>query len=223
MGRISLQQYEEQERRKNAPYLKKRKNSGKRAENALKNRGKKSKAKDLIFGKKLVRVWDPKIEENKETMQVLSRLKRYPDIFPYVAIMPDYHPGENSINGSVIPTRNTLYVNAIGGDIGCGMALLRIPLKAGDVSGKLNEIYEKIYEKVPSGRRFNVVFDESLEENQLFNEDLEILTNKNRKRAMQQMATSSFGTLSWKATYASSRIFLLFSSEYLTPKSICFR
>jgi len=74
MGRISLQQYEEQERRKNAPYLKKRKNSGKRAENALKNRGKKSKAKDLIFGKKLVRVWDPKIEENKETIQVHSIL-----------------------------------------------------------------------------------------------------------------------------------------------------
>jgi len=86
-----------------------------------------------------------------------------------------------------------LYVNAIGGDLGCGMSFVDLGVSVDSVRRKLNEIYGEIYEAVPTGKRFNVQFDERLEKNELFVQDLPLLNRTNKKLAMQQFGSLGRG------------------------------
>ena len=157
------------------------------------NPDKKSVAKDLVFDGKLVRVWSPTITREKDVIQSLKNLAKYPDVFPYIAVMPDYHLGENSVNGSIIPSENLLYVNAIGGDIGCGMASLKLPFEFEEIQRNLMQIYKDIYARVPSGRRLNITPNERVNNLPIFDNDLEIMNNANTKRAKQQIGTLGGG------------------------------
>lgn len=149
--------------------------------------------RDLVFGNRLVRVWSPEAEHDKDTLRAFKNLAKYPEVFPYIAIMPDYHIGENSVNGAIIPTRQTLYVNAIGEDIGCGMASLRLPVRVEDINRKLDQIYNRLYSRIPSGRRLNITYEDRIDIKDLFKSDLEVLNNANTKEAKQQMGTLGSG------------------------------
>jgi tRNA-splicing ligase RtcB len=65
-----------------------------------------------------------------EVKLALERLQRADDV-QHIAIMPDVHPAGDVCNGCVIATRELLYPNAVGGDIGCGMAAMRFDCGAG--------------------------------------------------------------------------------------------
>jgi release factor H-coupled RctB family protein len=59
--------------------------------------------------------------------------------------MPDLHPGKRFPIGAVFATQGVIYPALVGGDIGCGMALVRTPLKARDLSGKaLDRMSDKL-------------------------------------------------------------------------------
>jgi len=150
-------------------------------------------ARDIIVNRRLFRVWHPEARGDKTLTERLTSLSRYPDVFPYVAIMPDYHNGESSVNGSVIPSENLLYINAIGGDIGCGMSFARLPLTTHDLGDKLRKIYEAIYQKVPTGRRVNIEDYEKFSDFPLFQQELEVLNKGNIKDALQQIGTLGGG------------------------------
>ena len=87
---------------------------------------------DLPVGDSLVRLWDLEGAINGEMIRSAFRpLVATGFVWPYVALMPDYHPGEGSMIGSVIPTRDVLLPSVIGGDLGCGMTAVRLPISVG--------------------------------------------------------------------------------------------
>ncbi len=61
----------------------------------------------------------------EDVQRALLRLSRAEDVIR-VAAMPDVHLAKDVCIGTALATRRTLYPAAVGGDIGCGMAALRI-------------------------------------------------------------------------------------------------
>ena len=139
----------------------------------------------------MVRIWYPRISKQEEL--TLKNISKYPDIKPYIVIMPDFHLGHWTINGSVIPSENLLYPNTIGGDIGCGISSLKIPITHEEIKGPLRAIYNSIYEKVPTGKRVNRMPNDRVNQNPLFNQELEVLNNANILNAKQQLGTLGRG------------------------------
>lgn len=76
-----------------------------------------------------------------------------PFVHHHVAAMPDVHVGIGATVGSVIATRNAIIPAAVGVDIGCGMAAVRLSLSANDLDEKsLKTIFHQISRDVPVGR-----------------------------------------------------------------------
>ncbi len=55
----------------------------------------------------------------------LRRLSQADDV-DVIAVMPDVHLAGDVCVGTVVATRRLLYPAAVGGDIGCGMAAIRL-------------------------------------------------------------------------------------------------
>lgn len=64
-----------------------------------------------------------------EVKKVLARLVEDPRV-DEVAVMPDVHLSEPLCNGMVIGSREWIFPDAVGGDIGCGMAAQRFDVEA---------------------------------------------------------------------------------------------
>lgn len=156
-------------------------------------RNSKSVAVDIVTKSGMARVWSPDAEKEDLVLQTIKNLTKYPDIFPYVVILPDYHLNGKSINGAVIPSRRTLYVNAVGGDIGCGMASLKLPLAAEEARPTLRRIYHEIYDAIPCGNRSNSVVEERIAAMPLFGYDSAIMTNSLRKTMLRELGSLGSG------------------------------
>ena len=65
------------------------------------------------------------------TRQQALRTASMPFIHPWVALMPDAHPGKGATIGSVIPTLDAIIPAAVGVDIGCFRGDTRVPLLNG--------------------------------------------------------------------------------------------
>lgn len=63
----------------------------------------------------------------RDVASALQRLAAAPGV-AHVAVMPDVHLAEHVCVGTVVGTTDRLYPQAVGGDIGCGMAV--VPLAA---------------------------------------------------------------------------------------------
>lgn len=59
----------------------------------------------------------------------IERLARAPDV-DHVAVMPDVHLARDVCVGVAVATNGTVYPQAVGGDIGCGMAAVRVEADA---------------------------------------------------------------------------------------------
>ncbi len=64
-----------------------------------------------------------------EVEAATRRLAASPDV-RHIALMPDTHWAGNVCVGSVFATRQLLYHRAVGGDLGCGMAAMRLQASA---------------------------------------------------------------------------------------------
>lgn len=62
---------------------------------------------------------------DQEVARALRRLAEAPDV-ARIAVMPDVHLSEEVCIGTVVATHATLYPAAVGGDIGCGVAAVRV-------------------------------------------------------------------------------------------------
>ena len=69
----------------------------------------------------------------EEVTQAIRRLRRAPDI-KHVAVMPDVHLAEDVCVGVAVGTRDLLYPQAVGGDIGCGMLAVPFDTDAASIS-----------------------------------------------------------------------------------------
>jgi tRNA-splicing ligase RtcB len=116
-------------------------------------------------------------------------------IWPYVALMPDYHPGEGSMIGSVIPARGVLLPSVIGGDLGCGMTAVRLPVSVARASAELPRIEEKLRERIPVGTAHNAAVTERVQENTIWQRDVRapILANRLRRKMLRQFSSLGGG------------------------------
>ncbi|WP_204102354.1 MULTISPECIES: RtcB family protein [Spirulina sp. CCY15215] len=90
----------------------------------------------------------------KET-QMAKNVASLPFVFKHVALMPDVHLGKGALVGSVLATKDAVIPAAVGVDIGCGMAALKLPFSGDIIEGKLKRIRLDIEAAIPVGRGAN--------------------------------------------------------------------
>ena len=81
-----------------------------------------------------VKVWLNDISELDENCHEQAlHLSQLPFLHKWVSLMPDTHAGMGMPIGGVIATKNVIIPNAVGVDIGCGMAYVGTDIKVADV------------------------------------------------------------------------------------------
>lgn len=79
-----------------------------------------------------VKIWTKSIEDIEEScLEQAIHLANLPFAYDHIALMPDTHAGKGMPIGGVIACKNVVIPNAVGVDIGCGMAFVQtdIPVK----------------------------------------------------------------------------------------------
>jgi tRNA-splicing ligase RtcB (3'-phosphate/5'-hydroxy nucleic acid ligase) len=86
----------------------------------------------------------------RDVEMALERLARSDDV-RRIAVMPDVHLSADVCVGTVVGTGHTLYPNAVGGDIGCGVAALALDAGAEvlDDDRAAAEVLARLYRAVP--------------------------------------------------------------------------
>ena len=89
----------------------------------------------------------------KAVAQALERLAAAPGV-RHVAVMPDVHLAEHVCVGTVVGTDDVLYPQAVGGDIGCGMAVARVDADADVLASPAaaERVFAALRERVPALR-----------------------------------------------------------------------
>lgn len=95
-----------------------------------------------------IKLWLDKIEEG--ALQQAKHLANLPFAFHHIAIMPDAHEGYGMPIGGVLATKDVVIPNAVGVDIGCGVAALRTSLTE-ITRDKLISIIKQIRQAIPVG------------------------------------------------------------------------
>ncbi|MDL5247513.1 RtcB family protein [Leptospira weilii] len=98
-----------------------------------------------------VKIFTDQIEA--EARQQLIDLAESGLVVGHVAAMPDVHYGMGATVGSVFASDKYICPNAVGVDIGCGMAAVPLPdLSAESISWEIKEsIHKEIKDRVPTG------------------------------------------------------------------------
>ena len=88
---------------------------------------------------------------SSEVLHALHRLQQSDDV-QAIAVMPDVHLAEEICIGTVVATENLLYPNAVGGDIGCGMATVRLQADAMllDNEHHAAQLLSGLYQRIPT-------------------------------------------------------------------------
>lgn len=79
-----------------------------------------------------IKIWTNSIEDIEENcIEQAIHLANLPFAHDHIALMPDTHTGKGMPIGGVVACKNTVIPNAVGVDIGCGMAFVQtdIPVK----------------------------------------------------------------------------------------------
>jgi tRNA-splicing ligase RtcB len=75
-----------------------------------------------------IKMWLDEIEDG--AMRQARNLANLPFAFKHIALMPDCHQGYGMPIGGVLATENIIVPNAVGVDIGCGMAFVQTNIPA---------------------------------------------------------------------------------------------
>ena len=153
----------------------------------------KSKITEIQTKTGKVQVWSEKENIDEDEVRVLVKLTKLKHVLGNIAILPDFHISGILMNGAVFATKDFVYVNAIGGDIGCGMASVKLPIYNKDIAGKEQELYKKLHEAIPTGRRTRVEIPGHINEHVIFQSKSELMTKKVVKKLKQQLGTIGDG------------------------------
>ncbi len=90
---------------------------------------------------------------SKEIEQVVNRLRAANDV-RQVVLLPDVHLASDVCNGMVIATHELIYPQAVGGDIGCGMATVPLDADANLLASEQHaaRLLNGLYQRVPSNK-----------------------------------------------------------------------
>lgn len=102
---------------------------------------------------KPIKIWLNNIEEiESECLQQALNLSNLPFVHHWVALMPDTHAGYGMPIGGVIATKDVIIPNAVGVDIGCGMAVVETNLRRELLSEDiLLKLVGNIMRNIPTG------------------------------------------------------------------------
>jgi tRNA-splicing ligase RtcB len=111
--------------------------------------------------------------------RALTRLRASHDVVA-IAVMPDVHLAHDVCIGTVVATRRALYPNAVGGDIGCGMAAVRLRGAPGALDRRTaGRVLAGLSERVPVLKhRARVAPPEALSADRLSDAGLERLRDR---------------------------------------------
>ncbi len=84
-------------------------------------------------------------------IQMAKNVASLPFVFKHVSLMPDVHLGKGALVGSVLATKDAVIPAAVGVDIGCGMAAIKMPFSGDRLEGKLKQIRKDIEAAIPVG------------------------------------------------------------------------
>lgn len=96
-----------------------------------------------------IKSWASQIED--AALEQAKNLANLPIAQTHVALMPDAHMGFGMPIGGVLFTDGAVVPNAVGVDIGCGVALLETSLYVDDLMERLQEALNRIAETIPTG------------------------------------------------------------------------
>ena len=102
-----------------------------------------------------IKAWTQGVPIEDSALAQLANVAGLPFIHHHVAVMPDVHWGRGATVGSVIPTIGAIIPAAVGVDIGCGMAAVRLNLRAEHLPDNLFGLRSAIESAVPHGRTDN--------------------------------------------------------------------
>lgn len=105
-----------------------------------------------IYTRSPVKMWTQGVPVEDAAMKQLANIASLPFIHDHVAVMPDVHFGMGATVGSVIATKGAIVPAAVGVDIGCGMAAIRLAgARAEHLPDSLAPIRSEIEHTVPAG------------------------------------------------------------------------
>ncbi len=109
--------------------------------------------KQVLKSRVPVLIWTD--DADSACLQQLKNVASLPFVFHHVAAMADVHLGIGATIGSVVATKGAVIPAAVGVDIGCGMAAMKLPLPASALEGKLGDLRRAIEGTVPTGFESN--------------------------------------------------------------------
>ncbi len=103
----------------------------------------------IVDSQERVLNWASSLDPNARLQA--ERLARLPFVSSHVSLMADAHVGYGGPIGAVIPTTGAIIPYAVGVDIGCGMAAVKLHLTASQLPDDLTPLLSLIEEAVPAG------------------------------------------------------------------------
>ncbi len=141
-----------------------------------------------------LRIWAPEDEIEPQALAQLKNTASLPWVFHHVAAMPDVHWGKGATVGSVIAMKDAVSPAAVGVDIGCGMAAVRMDLTASDLPDSLADIRHEIERAIPVGFHWHKQVLKQVWGSNLWSSFNELhVDQKLITRAMAQMGTLGGG------------------------------
>ncbi|MCW6036763.1 RtcB family protein [Spirulina subsalsa FACHB-351] len=130
-----------------------------------------------------------------DELKMAKNVASLPFVFKHVALMPDVHLGKGALVGSVIATKDAVIPAAVGVDIGCGMAAVKMPFHADQLEGKLKEIRLAIEAEIPVGFNQNKEVEKAATNWQGWKDfkELHVGVQRFESRALHQMGTLGGG------------------------------
>lgn len=149
----------------------------------------------------MAKMWTEGVPVEDQALEQVDNVARMPFIYKHVAVMPDVHWGLGATVGSVIPTKGAIIPAAVGVDIGCGMAAIRLEgIKAEHLPDSLSTIRSEIEKHIPVGFGYHQEY--SPLENEVDPDWLVSFISvhypklgKRRKQSIREIVCSQFGTL----------------------------
>jgi len=103
-------------------------------------------------GRAPIKIWTRGVHVEEDAIEQLENVAALPFIHKHVAAMPDVHWGMGATIASVIPTSGAVIPAAVGVDIGCGMAAVRLDgAHANHLPDSLSQIRSEVEHTVPVG------------------------------------------------------------------------
>ena len=153
----------------------------------------------------------------------LDRISHAEDVH-HIAVMPDVHLGHSVNNGTVVATEYLIYPQAVGGDIGCGIAAIRFSAaRLFDSDQQAHWIIRELYRRVPALKQHESRnLPERLNQLQLTNDSL---IKKSQREGAYQLGTLGCGNhfaefqedetgCSWFMVHTGSRAMGQFITEH---------